>query len=140
MKAFDVLVFMVAFNLSLNAVILVAGEAAPPGQNMGWISSIFGVVETEGGLLILALGGAIAATSVTIIGTQVSRPVGVVAFAFAFFYSSMMISAMDTLSSFRVGEVQMIPPVFMGMLIVLNVGVFVAALMQIATGGWRSAN
>lgn len=140
MKAFDILVFMIAFNLSLNMVILIAGESAPTGMDMTWNTEIIAGVSLTGVAIITALGVAIAASSFTVIGTQVTKPVGVVAFGFSLLYIFTMVQAMGVLATFHIGETPLVPGVIIGILVIMNIGVFIGGLMQIATGGWRSAN
>ena len=141
MKAFDILVFMMAFNLSLNLVIVIAGESAPEGADISAASK----VDTEGLLkenaaLLIGIVVAIAIASITVLGSQATKPVAVVVASFAGFYTWTLVRCMDTLGAFHIGELQLVPQVMIEVLLIFNVLVFIGAIYQMVTGGWRSAN
>lgn len=141
MKAMDVLLFLMGFNISLNIMVLVVGEgASPAGANMLLMSTeIVEGVPLVGVLTIGSLAAAIAAASITIVGSQASKPIAMVVFAFAGFYAFLAGTAMTILGSLMVGGVRMIPSSIFWAFVGFNIFVFITGIMQLISGGWRSS-
>ena len=139
MKAYEILMFMMGFNLVLNLVLIIVGGATPPGAEVEITTGISGET-VVGSDTIMALALAISAASVTVLGTRVIRPIGVVVTSFAGFYGYMLYQAMAVLYNFRFGDVNLIPIEFIVILTAYNVIVFLAAIHQMVTGGWGSSN
>lgn len=139
MKAFNVLMFLIAFNLSLNIMVIIVGQSAvPAGGDVGLETSIFGIGESGEGIIIALIAG-IAIASVTIIGTQASKPIGIVVGAFGGFYLVMFQGAMDVIENMKIEAHHLVPPLMVDMFIVFNVIVFIIGIFQLVSGGWRSA-
>lgn len=138
MKAFDILLALTVFNMIFWAFgeLGLFGEAAPPGEEMAVAIDIAGV-RISGVAVIAALALAIAAASITVLGTRVIRPIGVVAVAFAAMYGYMLASAMEIFYSFKIGTTNLVPVSIIGVLTTVNILFFVIGIMQLVSGGWR---
>lgn len=135
MKALDVMMFMVAFNLMMFGLAAtgILDASAPAGEELS-VSTSFTETTYLGENIIGGLAFAIAAASITVLGTQVVRPVGVVVTAFAGFYGFTVVSSMRILYGLQFGGVHLVPLFIIGIFTVMNTIVFVFGMFRMVTG------
>lgn len=140
MKAFNVLMFLIAFNLSLDLLVLIVGQAsAPAGGNVSLGIDVLGIFRGDAAGIVLGLIIAIGAVSVTALGTSLSKPIAVVVGAFGSFYLLMMASSMAVLYNLKIETHHLIPWEVIGIFVIFNGIVFIIGMFQLVSGGWRSA-
>lgn len=129
MRAWDLLIFLTAFNAAMYVMdaIGIFGAATPGGR----------IIDLPSSLAIGVVAAGILAGSITVLGTRVTQPIGVVAVAFTAFYVVMLTQAMGILYEFRMGTTQLVPAPILALIVAFNGIIFAAALIQMVTGGWR---
>lgn len=130
MRAIDLVVALTCLNAGFYIIdaIGVYGAVAPTGR----------ILSVSGTLAVAALGAAIFAASVTLVGSSVARPIGVVAVAFTGFYTFFVVNAMMILDEIKIGGTGIHPAIilaFGG----LNTIIFAIAMIQLVSGGARGA-
>lgn len=132
MRAWDILLFLMAFN----AALWIFGEmgmfgATVPGGRLIAMEIRIGPITVSGDAVLAGIAGAIVAASVTVLGTRVTRPIGVVTFAFASFYVFMFLNAIAILSELH------IPVAVLTAMTGFNILIFLVAIMQMVSGPWK---
>jgi len=130
MRAWDILLFMMAFNAALwiFGSMGMFGAAVPGGR----LISIEVAGYEVGPAILAGIAGAIVAGSVTVLGSNLPKPIGIVAFAFAGFYTFMFVNAVAILYELH------IPVAMLTAMTAFNILIFLVGLMQMVSGGWRT--
>lgn len=133
MRAFDILLFLMAFNAALWIMgsMGMFGEVVPGGSLITPEVEIIGV-KISGVAILTSIAGAIVVASITVLGTRVTRPIGVVVTAFTGLYIFMFANAFAVLYTLH------LPTAFLAALTGFNIFIFVIAIMQMVSGGWRT--
>lgn len=139
MRAIDLVIFLVCLNAGFYIVdaVGVYGAAAPAGRILT-IKIVIAGIEIPGVAIVAGLAGAVAAASFTILGSQVTRPIGIVVIAFACVYTYLLADAMAILSEIQLGGVGVTAALLLAMG-TLNIGAFLIGILEMVSGGMRAA-
>lgn len=128
MRAVDIVIFWVCFNAGFFIIdaLGVFGTVGPQGR----------ILTVGGSLAVAVLAIAITAASITILGTRVTRPIGVIAVAFAGLYAFLVVNAMAIVYEITLGGVGVTAALLLA-LGALNAVIFAIGMIQLVTGGMR---
>lgn len=138
MRAIDLVIFLMCLNAGFFIVnsLGVFGMATPAGRILTLKVEIAGV-EIQGIYIVGAMITAILAASVTVIGTRITRPIGIAVAVFGSLYIFLLADAMAILSEIQLGGVG-IPASMILALGAFNIVVFLIGMIQLVTGGMRA--
>lgn len=139
MRAIDFVIFLTCLNAGFYIVdaIGVFGSAAIGGRILSVQIEIAGV-RVSGVAIVGAMAAAVLAASVTVLGTRVTQPIGVAVAAFSGLYIFLLADAMAILSEIKMGGIG-IPPAILLAMGTFNVLIFLIAMIQMVSGGMRTA-
>ena len=100
-----------------------------------------GIAKVTGLQIIMALALGIGAATITIIGSNVIRPIGIAVVAFGAMYGYMLARSWEIMGEFKIdaggSTVELIPSPLLAIFVTMNIFVFVVAVIQMVTGGWE---
>jgi len=138
-RAIDLVMFLVCLNAGFYIVdaIGVYGAAAPAGRILS-LKIVIAGVEIPGAAIVAGLAGAVAAASFTILGSQVTKPIGIVVIAFACLYTFLLADAMAIIGEIQLGGIGVTVALLLAMG-TLNIIAFLVGVLEMVSGGMRAA-